>query len=380
MTDPLEHIKVLAQKIGPRPSTGRGERDAADYIAERLQSFGFVVRKEPFRSVRSFSHVYAPIYLLSLLGFLFSATGAPALGLLLEGVAFVAFMGENTTSLRLISTLIPKGRSQNVVGRLVPRELPRRRLVIVAHYDTTKAGMMFHPRLVRNYRLTFVLILFCMLLLSGVSLLEVGSGQPVLAYLGVPFAVVVAYALVVQIQREIFFKHVAGANNNASGVAVALSLAEGLSTDAPIDTEVLVVATGCQEVGSVGMESFLKRHADELERAWIVNLESVGVGSVHWVERQGMILSHKAGKELREMADRVSRMPGISVGPTTYRIAGTDAEPALLRGLEAMTVIALKNGLPVNFHWETDTVETIDPDTVDTTYRFVEAMVRRLIA
>jgi hypothetical protein len=57
-----------------------------------------------------------------------------------------------------------------------------------------------------------------------------------------------------------------------------------------------------------------------------------------------------------------------------------DTEPVLLRRLDAMTVIATRDGVPVNWHWKTDVVENIDPDTVDTAYRFVEAMVRRLIA
>lgn len=380
MTDPLEHIKHLAQTIGPRPSTKEGERQAADYIAGKLAGFGFVVKQEPFKSVRSSGHVYASIYLLTLIGFLAAAGGAPSLGLLLEGIAFVALLGENTTALRLASTLIPKGRSQNVVARLVPRELPRRRLVIAAHYDSARSGLMFHPRLVRNYRLTFVLTMFCLIALIVVSLIEVLLKETGLWFFGVPLAVVVAYSFLVQLHREVFYRHVAGANGNAAGVAVALSLAEGLSTDAPIDTEVLVVATGCQEVGMVGMDSFLKRHRDELERAWIINLDYVGAGQVCYLTKQGMILSRKAGKELREMAERVARVPGVTVKPATFSVAGTDAEPALLRGLQAMTVMGLRGGLPVNFHWSTDTLENVDPDTVDTTYRFVEAMVRRLIA
>jgi hypothetical protein len=58
----------------------------------------------------------------------------------------------------------------------------------------------------------------------------------------------------------------------------------------------------------------------------------------------------------------------------------TDAEPVLLRRMDAISVMADNNGHPVNAHWRTDTVANIDPDTVDTAYRFTEAMVRRLIA
>jgi len=63
----------------------------------------------------------------------------------------------------------------------------------------------------------------------------------------------VAYSLFLLVQREIFYKHVEGANDNASGVAVMLTMAEAMSLDAPADTEVVVVATGCEEAGTVGM-------------------------------------------------------------------------------------------------------------------------------
>ncbi|MHB8508723.1 MAG: M28 family metallopeptidase [Candidatus Dormibacteria bacterium] len=380
MTDPLEHIRRLAKENGPRPACSQAEWQAAEYIAGRLTAMGYVVRQEKFRSVRSFSHVYGLIYAAALFGFLASAYLKPDLGFLVGGIALVAFMGENTTALRLASTLIPKGRSQNVIGRLVPTDLPRRRLVIAAHYDTTRSGLMFHPSLVKSFRLQFLVTFVCLLVLPALALASALAHDHVYFLSSIPFAAVLLCALALLIHRELFFKHVPGANDNASGVAVALSLAEALAQDAPGDTEVLVVATGCEEVGMVGMEAFLKAHRDELSRAWIVNVDNVGAGNVHYVTSEGMLIRHRGGKELVAMAEKVAALPGLNVTPTQFHVASTDAEPALLRGLDAMTVIALRGGVPVNYHWATDTFEGIDQDSVDTAYRFIEALVRRLIA
>ena len=381
MTDPLDHILKLARQIGPRPSTGEGERKAAAYIQEQLSGFGFSAKKEPFRSVRSISHTYIPIFLLAMAAFIVAvALNGPALGLLLSGIALVAFVGENTTTLHLANALVPKGKSQNVVARLGTRDLPRRRLILCAHYDSARSGLMWHPALVRGYRLTFLAEAAAMLALPMLLGVQTLTGNRVYAYIAIPFVALLAIALLLLIHREVFFKHVEGANDNASGVGVLLTLCEALAADPPSDTEVIALATGSEEAGLVGMQRFLETHVDDLEQASIINIDNVGAGEVTFTTAEGMLLRQKTGKDLVEVAEKVSRLPGMSVVGRPFRVMSNDTEPALLRRLDAITVIATRDGVPVNWHWKTDTVENIDPDTVDTAYRFVEALVRRLIA
>ncbi|MFN2463850.1 MAG: M28 family metallopeptidase [Candidatus Dormibacteria bacterium] len=380
MIDPLDHIRHLSQTIGPRPSTGEGERLAAGYIGEQLAGFGYSIHQEAFRSPGSFSQVYVPIYVLSLSGFVAFVLGSRGLALLLTGVALICFVGENTTALKLISALIPGGRSMNVVARLAPRELPRRRLVLVAHMDSARSGLMWHPRLVRRFRLTFLLLAASLAALPLCVVGQAVTGRRFFLPLSLPFALIVAYALLLLVHREIFFRHVDGANDNASGVAVMLSVAQALSLDAPADTEVLAVATGCEEAGLVGMQSFLRKHRDEVARSWIINIDNVGAGDVHFTTREGMLLGYRTGRELGATATKVAALPGIRVTGAPFRTMSNDSEAALLRRLEAITIIATRDGVPVNWHWKTDTLENIDPDTVDMSYRFVEQLVRRLIA
>jgi hypothetical protein len=381
VTDPLDHIRKLAEGIGPRPATSKAERAAAEYIEQQLQKFGFTVKVEPFRSVRSFSPTYIAIFVLAIAGFIAAAVfDKGALGLLLTGIAGVAFIGENTTTLHLARTLIPQGKSQNVVGRLAARDLPRRRLVLVAHYDSAKSGVMWQPGLVRDFRRIFVLQAISMIVLPILVGFQGVTGERLFGYIAIPFAANIILGLLLLLHREVFYKHVAGANDNASGVGVMLSLCEALAADVPADTEVMAVATGCEEAGLVGMEKFLSRHKDDLGRAWIINIDNVGAGEVSYTTAEGMMLKHRAGKDLTAMAAQVAKMPGLRVSGRPFRVMSLDTEPVLLRRLEAMTVIATRDGVPVNWHRGSDTYDAIDPDSVDTAYRFVEAMVRRLIA
>ncbi len=225
MTDPLDHIRKLAEGIGPRAATTKAERDAAEYIEQQLNDFGFSVKIEGFRSVRSFSHTYIAIFVLAIAGFVAAAGfDKGALGLLLTGIAGVAFIGENTTTLHLARTLIPKGKSQNVVGRLAAREMPRRRLVLVAHYDSAKSGLMWHPGLVRDFRRIFVLQAISLILLPILVGIQGVTGERLFGYVAIPFAAIIVVGLLLLLHRELFYKHVAGANDNASGVGVMLSL------------------------------------------------------------------------------------------------------------------------------------------------------------
>jgi acetylornithine deacetylase/succinyl-diaminopimelate desuccinylase-like protein len=380
VTDPLEHIRKLAEEIGPRASGSDSERLAAAYIATRLESFGFGVKTEEFRAPSSFSFMYLLAQAISLIGFVLAGLDQPSVGLLLAGVGLVAFVGENTTALHLAAALVPRGKSQNIVGRLVPRELPRRRIVISAHYDTAKAGLMFHPALVRSFRASFLALATAMLAVPLLVGLFATQHNRTFWLAAIPFAAVIAYSSLLLIHREIFYKYVPGANDNASGVAVTLSLAEALALDAPVDTEVMVVATGSEESGTWGMQAFLKRHGEDLARAPIINIDNVGGGAVCYTTREGMLLRHKTAKSLVDLADQIAATPGLAVTAKPFRTMSNDTEPALLRGVEAISVMALDRGVPVNWHQQTDNLANVDADSVDTAYRFVEAMVRRLIA
>src|SRR5258708_34055728 len=46
VTDPLDHIRKLAEGIGPRAATSNAERETAGYIRQQLENFGFTVKVE----------------------------------------------------------------------------------------------------------------------------------------------------------------------------------------------------------------------------------------------------------------------------------------------------------------------------------------------
>ncbi|NTU71254.1 MAG: Zn-dependent exopeptidase M28 [Coriobacteriia bacterium] len=143
------------------------------------------------------------------------------------------------------------------------------------------------------------------------------------------------------------------------------------------EKEVWFVATGAEEVGTVGMQAFLAQYGEEVRDALIINIDNVGAGQLSWVTAEGMIRRYRASARLVGLARRVSREQEILVKPRVYKGLSTDATPALARGYKAMTIMAFDSkGLPVNWHWKTDTSSEIEPEVVERATELVTSMIR----
>ncbi|HSK47602.1 MAG TPA: M28 family peptidase [Coriobacteriia bacterium] len=143
------------------------------------------------------------------------------------------------------------------------------------------------------------------------------------------------------------------------------------------EKEIWFVATGAEEVGTFGMQALLHDFADDLKDALIINIDGCGSGQLHWASAEGMARRYRASQRLVGLARRVSRETDTVIKPRVFRGLSTDATAALARGFKAVSIMAFdSNGLPVNWHWKTDTVDQLDPELMEKTAEFVAAMVR----
>jgi len=143
------------------------------------------------------------------------------------------------------------------------------------------------------------------------------------------------------------------------------------------EKEVWFVATGAEEVGTSGMQALLRDYGEDLRDALIINIDGCGAGQLFWASSEGMARRYRADRRLVGLARRVSRETETMIKPREYKGLSTDASPALARGFKAMSIMAFDgNGMPVNWHWKTDTVDNLDPQLIEKTADFVAAMVR----
>jgi len=375
MDEPLETIRALAGEIGPRPPTSSAEAQAAAYVNSKMRVAGLDVDLQVFRAVATYSLPYGLLNLLSALVplvYYFHRPAALALSLLTLAGSVL-----ETLSFPVVSSWLPRGKSQNVVGTRPAAQHARKHLVIMAHLDSSRSSPLFHPRMAGGFRRYFLLMLAAMAALPILVGLSWWLDTPWLWYAQMLPAGYLLLVLLFLLQREIFMPCVPGANDNASGVAVLLRLAAEL--DNLQHTALWFVATGCEESGLHGARRFLRQYPFPRPDTYILNLESLGRGELSIIVREGMLCRHRADPLLVDLAGQADAADiGIDADPRTFHTISTDAQVALLRRFRVLTLMALENGRIPNWHWRTDTVENIQPELLERAARLAVGIARRL--
>ena len=169
--------------------------------------------------------------------------------------------------------------------------------------------------------------------------------------------------------RELRGEDVPGANDNASGCAVAAVLAAEVAAEPLSSTRLVLCLTGCEESGTLGSQAFLRSHETD---GWLfLNIDNVGgPGSVRFLRREGVISKWDADAGLTAAAERVAEAdPDLRLLPEDNPAGLTyDSSPVQARGGRALTLSVQDGSIP-NLHWPTDTVENVDPDGVSRTLR-----------
>jgi hypothetical protein len=151
-----------------------------------------------------------------------------------------------------------------------------------------------------------------------------------------------------------------GANDNASGVATVLRLAERYGGSLE-HFDLWVVLPGLP-----GMRQWIRRHRRELdpERAIFVNVANAGSGTVRWITKEGPVLALRYHPELVAMCKEIGDGRGIVSRDATPAFAARAA------GFPAITISA-RNALDY-------APDRTDPDSLERTYDFCCALLELL--
>lgn len=385
MAEILNHLEYLAVKIGPRKSTSENEKKAAEYIRKFLQDLNLKVYLDEFLSIPTFTWVYVIIYLITVIGVAIYLTGNFGLGFLLTFLSLVFFWREIHTQ-ESISPFLPQKKSQNVRAEISPAKEIKKEVIIVAHYDTSLAGLMFAPRQVKRFRKTFLLnfisLLFInFLIFSGLTLsFKYITLSKKLGFISLLFTLAPLVTIILLLHREFKFKATNGANDNASGVSVMLKLAEYFSKNRLNFTKLTILATGSEEVGLIGMQNFLKKYKEKIKGNLILNLDNCGIGKLKYIIREGMIKTYPASEHLIKIAEEITANQDYSdIKPFVFTTMLTDATACLARGLSAMSIMAFNTeGLLPHWHWISDKYENIEKKTLEKTFNFAKEIIREV--
>lgn len=236
-------------------------------------------------------------------------------------------------------------------------------LVLMAHYDSAKTFFVYAPGQVEHFRRNFLINA------AFATVLPYATFLPwIPQLLGLYFLVQAGFML----HRERTQPYVNGANDNASGVAVAVGLFEELRRQPLPGTRVLLALTGCEEVGAKGAEQ-LARSGRIPADALVLNIDNVGRGELFYATGEGMLGYHAYRGALLQAARQSE-----GARPLAYKLAFFDTRPFAARGTASLTLIRLEKGLPPNWHWPSDTPEQVDWQAIEETLSYARSLVRRL--
>lgn len=368
--DPIREIDDLVGFAGRWPGTD-AERRAARHLAGRLRELGREADVEPTRVGPNYAVAHAIHAVLAIAGSVLSVY-QPVLGAALVFAALVSALGDLTGAFFLMRRLTGMRASQNVFSA-EDGDKPGV-LVLVAHYDAARTGLAFTRR-PPGFLGPFGLFFWSLVIVFACSLLRlVGIESLILTIVQfIPTVVLIAsVALLLDIALS---EVVPGANDNASGVATVMRLAERYGGELE-HFDLWVLLTGAEEGFALGMREWLRRHRDELEpeTTAFVCVDMAGYGTPKFAKKEGLVFPSNYHPALTELAEEAGAQPYVS------RLV-TDSFPARAAGFPAIRISSLDahNSIP-NYHRPTDTPDRIDRDALARTYDFCCAFVESIDA
>jgi hypothetical protein len=375
-----------------RRAGSEGEHRAAEWIARRLRACDCEAEVEE----ATFHAGYAGLMRgLSLAG---SAAGIATLAArtlrppaaALAALAGAAIVDDISNGPRIVRRLIQRREpTWNVVGVAGDREATRT-LVLLAHHDAAPTGLIFNdrlhtwigerfPRLIERTN-TAVPMWWGPLAAHGMVAAGALTQRRWLAGLGL-FGTALSVAAFHDIARS---PVVPGANDNLSGVAVLVGLAERLRAEPLEGLRVLLVSCGAEEVIQGGIHSFARMHFPRLplDRTWFLNLETVGSPQLILLEGEGpVVMEDYHDSAFRDLVVRCAQGAGASLRRGFRARSSTDAVIPSRAGYPTATLASVnRHKALANYHLMSDTPENLDYGTVTEALAVAETVARSLAA
>jgi hypothetical protein len=383
-------IEEICREIGPRPSGSPAEEKAARLVRDRLESWGLKTEMQSFSIAPRALQI---LFILVFLGFAFCLhiyLTCPPLALLTLLLLLAVYLSHMAFGADLMKHVFRKSPSWNVVGRIEPEGKAERLIIFSGHLDSAYRMPLLQRK---TYWIVFVLVplyLLSLVLLLGLSgwkswmmLAHVPVTPTFAAIEQVLFWICAAGSVagLVLLAGLIRADAVPGANDNLTGVAVAMEMGRELAKKKPVRTEIWVAAFGSEEAGLLGSRHMARTLGDEIRRkvGLVVNLESLGQsGTLRLVT--GELMS--AGRHSPAVLDLIESAAAAARVPMKrfFLAAGlTDAASFSRRKIPAATVIRLDDhGLLDHYHNPGDNPDSVEEGRLDEALKVCRAIVDRV--
>ena len=385
-----ESLREVIEKLAPveRPPGSDGERHAAAWIADRLRDAGCDVSVEHEVAWGSWPPNLTALGSLGTFGALLVMFRRRLKGALYAALALAGLLDEIQNGPRIFRRIFrSKKKTVNIAATTGDRK-GAKTLVVLAHHDAAQTGAIFNQGWAKTLHE----------LRPGLLSMEkpqvpqwwLGVVPPLLTILSAithwrrparwAFGLgALGTGLVSNIMRS---PTVPGANDNLSGVAVLVGLADALARRPIPGLRVMLVSAGSEESLQEGIRAFMDRHRSELDPAatWFLNVDTVGSPNLVLVEGEGPVWTENyVAPRFRDLIDSCASEQGIELHRGTIVRASTDGIIPSRAGYPTATLISVMPwGLPGNYHQMTDTPGNVEYGTVVDAIRLVYSVGEKL--
>ncbi len=299
---------------------------------------------------------------------------SPAVSLVIGLVFGTLFFLSRWYDVEVIDQYMGKKKTANVIGTVRPSGDAKQRLIVSGHHDSAFNMTLLHRRFVWLMPVLEFFTTVSLLAMIMLSVYALAKGAFVYPFLpgrlwtivllvglcGVMTSQIVRKGLVTDIETE-------GANDNLSGVAVAVGLAEHLRAHRPENTEVMCISFGAEEPNTKGSQHFVRKHLETLKAVptYVLNFDMVGEDGTLRIVKKEYEVRARHSRTFVDFVRRAAQGSGIEARPGVLPFGNTDATPFSRRGLTATSLVRLDSaGLPGHWHTIEDTIKNIREESL----------------
>ncbi len=381
-----EHLTYFSEKIGPRGSTTEKEKEAAEYSKRIFETLGCKPVIQKFKSAVSAWYPYAVFSFSFVLSeTIYLATENKTLLILISVLSLMSIISiimELSFRNNLFRTFLPKGESQNIICKIKPNGEIRNKVVVLGHIDTHRSPFIFSTAGRTKFFQKLVPLGFSSsLLLLIIYTLSIFKQIIFFKWFSLIPSLFLLLIFILTIQAD-FTEYSPGANDNATGASIILSLAQKIRENPLNQTEVWLVNSGCEEVGCYGADALAKEYQEELKDCYWIAVDGVGTldSNPTYITQETFLFTTKSDKELLKKIKEISeKNPELELKEASFRGAYTEGAIGGKYGFKVLTFMSFaKTGELGEWHRPTDTLDRVDIKTVEKTEKAVFELIKSI--
>lgn len=360
-------VRDIVQRFGGRYFGSKEEKKAQEYVKEVLAGFCDSTSITEFKSALE-SHfqslkLFTVTYLATLI---FISLGYTIPALITALITSIGFISNFLTYRHWFDFLFPKVSSWNVTGDVEPTEKAVRTIVFSGHIDSVKEFKWWYKLKTIGIALTVISgFLYSLILIPAL----LSHFAPELGLNNTLWWVFLAASPALIVMFDMHGKEVVqGANDNLTGVAMAVEMAKYFSENKLKNTRIRAISFGSEEAGLRGAFAYAKENKEQLlkENALIVNMDSIkDVEHLTLITAEINTLCFLR-KDLVTQIEKSFKAENVAVKKLPLGVGATDASALHMAGIPVISIIGLSSEtLDETYHTRLDNVDHLNGEAME---------------